>query len=345
MARALLDTFQNAAEKLALDRDLSLHLAKSRNDYTRFVAWKLARCSDSQNIWFVRDPDNGWLHGRFWKCNHKLCSFCLSSEARRRRRSLLDAIDALPPLQRKWHFLTFTIENPNRSIVATRNVVNDAWSKFRKRGAFAEVRACCKSEEFTITKNGFHYHIHAMLDSPSTYVNGKHRKITEAGIRVKREWTESVESSGGASQNLFGFETYDKYLIVDFRNVAHPKNVVNELGKYITKSTSFRGLSRSTINELAAVKRWNRMFELLGDLRNTKPKTRPSRSSDSYVHTKSLSDGYIPDSFWFEKKRTDSRYFMHDVLGTKFHSQVYDFNDIRRILSEAPSNGIDLGDD
>lgn len=322
MVRSLDATYTNALEKVALDRDLSHHLSSSRNEHTRDVAWRLARCADDHNIWFIRDQEHGWLHGRFWKCSHKLCSFCLSAESRRRRRQLLDAIEALPDRRRRWHFVTFTIENPAATIITTRRIVNDSWQLLRKRRVFAEVRACCKSEEFTVTKVGFHYHIHTLID---------HDRIDYKTWRVN--WTECVERSGGQSTNLFGYQTSDGMLIVNVKPVRNPRDLVNELGKYITKSTSFRDLSPDTINEIAAVKRWNRMFELLGDLRQPKPREPRKEPSGSIVHTKSLKDGSKTDRWWFDKKRLDTRLFMWDFLENKFGGKLYDLTEMRDAIT------------
>lgn len=326
MVRSIHDTYQSSVDKLSLDRDLSSFLAKSKNPVTKDIAWRIARCADDHNIWFVQDPDRGWIHGRFWKCSSKLCSFCISCESRRRRRSLFEAIEHLAAGPRKWHFATFTIENPSASIITTRNIVNEAWSKFRKRAVFAEVRAAAKSEEFTITPKGFHYHIHTLIDT---------KRIDYQAWR--RHWTECVEASDGASRNLYGFQTIDGYLIINVKPVRNPRDIVQELGKYITKSTSFRDLSRETLNELASVKRWNRMFELLGDLRNQKRGERGAKPERAIVHTKRISDGLHTDLFWFEKKRENSRNFMHDTLATKFKSHVYSIHEVRKITANVAS--------
>lgn len=326
MVRSLENSLRSSIDKLALDRDLSRHLANSKNEHTRDIAWRLDRCADDINIWFVNNPDRGWIHGRFWKCGSKLCSFCLSAEARRRRRSLLVAIEHLTPRPRRWHFVTFTIENPAASIATTRQIVNDSWAKLRKRAVFADVRAVAKSEEFTITKAGFHYHIHSLIDVDR--INFQHWRY---------EWTECVEKSNGQSGNLFGYQTIDGLLIVNVKHVKNPRDIVNELGKYITKSTSFRDLSRDVLNELAEVKRWHRMFELLGDLRNQKRQAKPPKEAKPIVHTKRISDGLTTDRFWFEKKREETRFYMHDVLTTTHQSHVYSLNEVRQLAKDAIS--------
>lgn len=326
MARLLQETYESSVSKLALDRDLSAFLAKQLNPTIRDTAWRIARCADDHNIWFCNAPESGWLHGRFWKCRSRLCSFCLSSESRKRRKILRRNLQEYPPAATasEWRFLTLTIENPHLSIANTRQTVQHAWSKLRKRACFAVVSAGAKSEEFTLTRNGYHYHIHALLHCPSRPDYQQFRK----------SWTECVESSGGASQRLFGYDTIDGYLIAQFKQINDPENITNELCKYITKSTSFQKLSTSAILELAETKRWHRMFEVFGALRSKSEK--PSTVHDatqSIVHKKNLSDGRLTDRWWFEKKRTDARYFMIDALENKFGCQVYDLAQMRAVIT------------
>src|SRR6185312_11206164 len=156
MARLLLTTYEAAISKLSFDRQLATYLSRFNNQQLRDTGWRIARCADSHNLWFVDAPESGWLFGRFWKCRSKLCSYCLANESRRRRQCLREALFAYEPSSRanQWRFLTLTIENPETSIAATREIVNRAWSLFRKRACFAAVKAGCKSEEFTLTARG-----------------------------------------------------------------------------------------------------------------------------------------------------------------------------------------------
>lgn len=321
MVRLLEPTWESAVSKIGFDRDLSNFLERSKTPQLQNVGWRIGRCSDLHNIWFVNAPESGWLHGRFWKCRSKLCSYCLSNESFRRRKQLREALNAYSGTSKKdqWRFLTLTIENPSTSIASTRAIVNQAWSKLRKRVCFASVEAGVKSEEFTITREGYHYHIHTLLHFA--------KKPSYQQWRI--QWTECVENSGGAPQKLFGFDTIDGYLIIKFEQIRDQRNISNELCKYITKSTEFQKLSKPTLLELAAQERWHRMFEMFGKLR--KPRTAaaaPKRSNPHIVHTKRLSDGKHSDRQHFENKRADQRYFTIDHLERTFGAKVWTFHEL-----------------
>jgi len=321
MARLLETTWESAVSKIAFDRDLAHFLKSSQSQRLLDTSWRISRCADSHNIWFVNAPESGWLHGRYWKCRSKLCSYCLANESRRRRKSLREALNAYTGTLSKsqWRFVTLTIENPETTISATRDIVNHSWSKLRKKACFASVKAYAKSEEFTLTAKGYHYHIHALAH----FANPPNYQFW------RKSWTECVDSSGGQSQKLFGFDTIDGYLIVNFRQIRDVSNITNELCKYITKSTDFQKLSKPTLLELAAVERWHRMFELSAELRRCldRPK-RATNTKSSIVHTKRLSDGFHSDLRTFENKRADQRYFTTDALEKLFQSKVWSFDEL-----------------
>lgn len=327
MARLFQATYTSCIDKVGSDRALATQLERSANPTVRNTAWRLSRCSDAVNCWLVNAPESGWLHGRFWKCRSKLCSYCLSDESRRRRKKLRDLLNAYDGCRdwTKWRFLTLTIENPSASISTTRDIVNAAWAKLRKRACFAAVEAGCKSEEFTLTKLGFHYHIHALL----------HFSKRPNYQLVRHDWTECVETSGGKSQRLFGYDTIDGYLIAQFKAIDRPAAIANELCKYITKSKDFNTLSNAAIAELAETERWHRMFEVLGKLRQPKPSSSAhSTPSRSIVHTKRLSDGQHSDRQHFEQKRADQRYYAIDQLEHLFGAKVFTLDEMQAALRQ-----------
>ena len=326
MARSFTVTYDSAINTLALDRDLSQTIARFRNADVKNTAWRIARCCDDINIWFVNSPENGWLHGRFWKCHSKLCSYCLSDESRRRRRQLKLAIQRHQETHKRsnWQFLTLTIENPHTTVSNTRQIVNQAWRNLRSRACFAAVEAGAKSEEFTLTANGYHYHIHSLLNFTTKPIYQEWR----------RHWTECVDKCGGQSNRLFGHDTVDGYLIAKFKPVKKPSELTNELCKYVTKSTSFRSLDKTTIIELAEQKRWHRMFELLGSLRQKHTdKTTHGTERASIVHKKRLFAGLHTDRQRFEEQRAANRYFQIDHLENTFNSRVWTLPEIRTVIT------------
>jgi len=314
MNRSIGNTYLNCNFKITSDRDLGERLRTHLEKHARDVGWRLRRCSDDHNIWFVK-ADYGWLHGRYWQCRSKLCSYCLSTESRSRRKKLKLALESYGSQRlSEWRFVTFTIENPSTSLLQTREIVNESWSKFRKRVCFAPVVAAAKSEEFTLTKIGFHYHVHLLAHLSDRVDYQSWRK----------NWTECVESSGGKSTRLFGYETIDGYLIVDIRKLQNLNSITNELCKYVTKSTSFSSLSNDALLELAAVKRWHRMFEFIGNLKPPKRETKlPGKSRSVIVHNSRLTDGCDSDRWWFEKKRSIHREYHKADLSATFKSDVF----------------------
>lgn len=324
MARRLETTYLSAIGKLAQDRELATILQRYTSDNLLDTAWKLQRCSDDANLWFLNAPESGWLHGRYWKCRSKLCSFCLSDESRRRRKQLRATLAAYPGSSSKhlWRFVTFTIENPETTITNTRAIVNGAWRLLRKRACFAAVKAGAKSEEFTLTKRGFHYHLHSLL----------HFSKRPNYQDWRRNWTECVEASGGHSNRLYGFANIDGYLTVEFSQIDKAENLVNELCKYITKSSDFRTLSPAALIELADRKRWFRVFELIGKLRQPRQTTKPSATRQrSIVHTKRLFAGRNTDLWWFEKRRQEQRHFLQNDLEYLFQTRVYSLHEMQQL--------------
>jgi len=330
MVRLLETTWESATSKIGFDRALATYLNKSKNPQLLDTSWRIARCADNHNLWFCNAPESGWLHGRFWKCRSKLCSYCLANESRRRRKTLQLALESYPASSKRhqWRFVTFTIENPETSISHTREIVNLAWKRFRARACFAPVLAGAKAEEFTLTAKGYHYHLHSLLHFAKRpdYQNWRFN------------WTECVEASGGQSRRLFGFDTIDGYLIVNFKQITDARNITNELCKYITKSTDFHKLSKATLLELAEQKRWHRMFEFLGALRQKHERLKSSDiPNSSIVHTKRLFAGRNSDLQTFETRRADQRYFAIDFLEQTFGVKLWSYDEMRNVICRKES--------
>jgi hypothetical protein len=160
-----------------------------------------------------------------------------------------------------YRFITLTVPNPNLPLLKTRAILDRCFTLFRKRDYFIRhIRGASKSEEFTITPNGYHYHFHFLAVT---------RFISWEAFR--REWTDIVERVFEENQIPFSVATADGMLMVRIDKVTGSvnglKGAVQEVCKYITKSDSWEKIPEEDLIEVAAVERFPRMFELLGSFR------------------------------------------------------------------------------
>lgn len=225
------------------------------------LAGRIHLCNHQSNIWLVEkgyQNTNGEFSpaiGRFWRCNSKLCSSCLARQAQLSRRKLRDAISRQQlKKHERYYFITFTIPNPSLSLTQTRHIVNRSWSLFRKRSLCVSlIRGGCKSEEFTLTANGFHYHLHCIVRSNYLDYN-----------RLREEWTTCVEKVFHEQQLPFETKSADGNLWLVAKPIMPTERSIQEVCKYVTKGDSWRKMPREQLVQLAQVRRWNRMFELFG---------------------------------------------------------------------------------
>lgn len=256
-------------------------------DILTLYAHRLRLCNNNNNLWSAEDlhtenPDDpgepNWYNGagRLWPCGQKLCPGCMQRAGNRHRaalRRILDnqTIDPNDPSSRKglrsghhFKFLTLTIVNPGLSLMDTRWIVDKAWSNFRKRKYFEEVMiGGVKSEEFTLTKNGAHYHIHQLVRSRSIWWD-----------KYRADWTSCVKFAYDEYNRLkmgkpihFNVATEDGMLIVEETPLSSVESGVREVAKYITKSDSWHRLRPNDLLDVVRIERWPRMFEFFGSFR------------------------------------------------------------------------------
>ncbi len=299
---------EKLAARQAATREIihALQIAADRSKWNeentlRALALRIEKCGSINNTYIAKDA---WNHetgeaydaiGQLWQCNSKLCVSCLATHARRNRKKLNDAINR-QRLQHgeRYSFVTFTIPNPNKNIMVTRSIVDRAWGLFRKRKLCVSlIRGGAKSEEFTLTANGYHYHLHCIFLS-------KWLSYQE----IRRLWTECVETAFAEAGIAFKVDTADGYCIVKVKPVSDLNGAIHEVCKYITKSDSWYKMRESDLIDLAMIKRWFRMFEMFGSFAD-RDKDRESdldeQSEDqTIVHTRNLSDGSAShsNSYW-----------------------------------------------
>lgn len=277
---------------------------------------RIEYCNRADNIWFAKATADTLVNksftpsGRLWRCNSKLCSDCLAHQSQRNRKQLRELIKNVQlEKNERWYFVTFTIPNPDLLLVEVRSIVNRAWELFRKRKmSVALFRGGSKSEEFTITPNGIHYHLHCLFVSKWMQFN-----------ECRRNWSECVETSFAEHERIYKCPTSDGMLQVKIKTVQPTMSCINELCKYVTKSNSWKSLPINDLIEIAKIRRWNRMFEMFGCLavRNLGSET----AIPPIVHTRLITDA---------KRRQRPSYWMDQV---EFCGVVQYLSDLRMQIS------------
>lgn len=261
-------------------------------DVVTVLARRIEVCAAPSNHYIARNlPSRLTNHtydtiGTFWRCNSKLCPSCLAKHAQRNRSKLRHAINA-QTLERgeRLTFATFTITNPATSITTTREIVNRAWTLFRKRKLCVSlIRGGCKAEEFTLTARGYHYHLHCIFRSRWLQYQ-----------EVRRVWTECVELAFEEQGLPLKVATKDGLLFVKLQPITGREASIREICKYVTKSDSWRKLKANDLIAIALIRRWHRMFELFGSFAASQTQNvqaeDPAATPQAIVHTKDLSDG------------------------------------------------------
>ena len=256
------------------------------------LAERIAACNSKSNAFRTDEAINfetGELYeaiGSLWQCGSKLCPQCLAKQSQRNRKKLREAMQDVE-LRRgeRLRFITLTIQNPKTSLRQTRGIINRAWSMFRKRRLCVDLwRGGCKTEEFTVTRNGYHYHLHLLVIS-------KYALFQE----YRRVWTECVEKAFEEAAIAFEPNTKDGYLLVKVLDVQSRERSINEVCKYITKADSWQKLPLTVLAHIGLIRRWHRMFELFGCLakRNSNDDGRRNamQTTTPILDTTDLSDG------------------------------------------------------
>ncbi len=225
-------------------------------------------CSERENHWVgdeLHNTETGELYagnGNLWSCGSKLCPSCVAKASNRSRKELKLSLKNQKLLTGEmYQFITLTIPNPGLSLIQTRAVIDRIWTLFRKRDYFKhKVRGGSKSEEFTLTENGYHYHYHLLC--VTRFLN-----FTE----FRREWSECIEIAFREFNLPCEFKTEDGLAMVKIKRLSSSANglkgAIQEVCKYVTKSDSWEKLPQKDLIEVASIKRFWRMFEIFGSFR------------------------------------------------------------------------------
>ena len=245
---------------------------------------RLLVCNERENHWIGDDLHNtetGELYsanGTLSSCGSKLCPSCIVKASNRSRKELKLALKNQKLLTGEmYQFVTLTIPNPNLSLIQTREVIDRIWTLFRKRDYFKQkIRGGSKSEEFTLTENGYHYHYHLLCIT--RFLN-----FTE----FRREWSDCIEIAFREFNLPCKFKTDDGLAMVKIKrlnsSVNGLKGAIQEVCKYVTKSDSWEKLPQKDLIEIASIKRFWRMFELFGSFRTQRNANVVLESPNTFV--------------------------------------------------------------
>jgi hypothetical protein len=255
-----------ASSALALFDALKQHKIKDEEVWA--LGNRIRVCSERENHWIgdeLHNTETGELYagnGNLWSCGSKLCPSCVAKASNRSRNELKLSLKNQKLLTGEmYQFITLTIPNPNLSLIQTRTLIDRIWTLFRKRDYFKQkIRGGSKSEEFTLTENGYHYHYHLLC--VTRFLN-----FTE----FRREWSECIEIAFREFNLPCEFKTDDGLAMVKIKRLSSSvnglKGAIQEVCKYVTKSDSWEKLPQKDLIEIASIKRFWRMFEIFGSFR------------------------------------------------------------------------------
>ncbi|MGI8494262.1 MAG: hypothetical protein ACR2L1_02975, partial [Pyrinomonadaceae bacterium] len=185
------------------------------------VFYRLSVCAMRSNHWVADDLHN-WKTGELYagngtlsSCGSKLCPNSIAKASNRSRKELSLCLKNQKLFTgESYKFITLTIPNPNLPLLKTRAVLDRAWTLFRKREYFIDhIRGGSKSEEFTVTNNGYHYHYH--LFCITRFINYE---------RFRKEWTDCVEIAFTELSLPFEVNNKDGLLSVVIKKVDSSQN-------------------------------------------------------------------------------------------------------------------------
>ncbi len=236
-------------------------------------------------------------YGSFTVASSSLDAAYLKAKSKKSRKAITFALElckthlAANKIGAYKHFLTFT--QPTLigvGLEKTFAVADYAWSLFRKRKYFIEsIFGAVIAEEFTLgepykkenrawafDKDGFHAHRHLIAF-------GKWLDVEQ----LKIDWTECLELSAAKFGYSLNFKTSNGLGVVHRETVWSDDKAIDELGKYICKSSTFDELPASEIIQVEQALQGKRMLQTFGKC-NRRVGT---QAADAHLDTTSVIDG------------------------------------------------------
>ncbi len=227
------------------------------------------------------------------------------------------------------HFVTFTQPTLiGASLKDTFAVADYAWSLFRKRKYFvSNIYGAVIASEFTLgekyktekrlwssAKDGYHAHRHLICF-------GKWLDVEQ----LKIDWSECLETSAKKFGYSLNFNTSNGLAVVNRQTVWSDDKAVEELGKYICKSSTFDELPASEIIEADRTLQGRRMLQTFGKCN----KRVGSQAVDLHLDTKSANDGNKSEKVIKLNKNAGEKVYLKSTFKAKLeakgleHARIY----------------------
>ncbi len=236
-------------------------------------------------------------YGSFTVASSSLDCAYLKAKSKKSRKAITFALElcktylAANKIGAYKHFITFT--QPTLigvGLEKTFAVADYAWSLFRKRKYFVEnIFGAVIAGEFTLgdkykaedrfwsaDKDGFHVHRHLIAFAKWLDVE-----------RLKIDWSECLELAAVKFGYCLNFNTANGLAVVNRQTVRSDDKAINELGKYICKSSTFDELPASEIIQVEQVLQGKRMLQTFGECN----KRVGRKAGDAHLDTKGVIDG------------------------------------------------------
>jgi hypothetical protein len=236
-------------------------------------------------------------YGSFTVASSSLDAAYLKTKSKKSRKAITFALElcktylAANKIGAYKHFITFT--QPTLIGVGldkTFAVADYAWSLFRKRKCFVErIFGAVIAEEFTLGENykresrawtfekdGFHVHRHLIA-------YGKWLDVEQ----LKIDWTHCLEIAAMKFGYELSFNTANGLANVNRQTVWSDDKAIDELGKYICKSSTFDDLPVSEIIAVEKALQRKRTLQTFGKCN----KRVGTQAADAHFNTTSVIDG------------------------------------------------------
>jgi hypothetical protein len=286
-------------------------------------ALRIKNCSAKDNYYTAEDLPNEQTgecydgFGHLAACCSKLCIACNANASRRNKKTAAAAVagtklvrkiykdyedeNKIKIQQERLRLVTLTLPPLQEACLDSLEILAEVFQKFRKTDVFKNyISGFVRGSEFTTRKNGT-IHPHAHLLCASVFI---------ADGAFKAQFTKCVENVYQRRGIQFDVETASGFCVVNYTYVSDIDSALKEICKYITKSDSWSEVPAAQLLEVAAVKRFPKMFSLGGKFAATSERLKREAAAvkttnvavkttnvidaerESYLDTKSVSGSF-----------------------------------------------------